>query len=225
MDDEPKADQPSGGETIRSKVGRDDAPGDRRTCVTIQSLVADFHGDVYRYAFRLAGTQADAEDLTQQTFLIAQQRLGQLREPAKAGSWLFAILRSCFLKSHRKHRPVSASVIELDVESVPDDVQDDDIDRQLLQLAINQLKPEWRVVLVMFYFEQRSYKEIAAELQIPIGTVMSQLSRAKSQLRGILLEKRHRDLDATDSPSTASSTAASTTAEKNESFEFSTHRL
>lgn len=166
------------------QTARDEA---ERLDLDIQSLVRQHHGDVYRYAYRLTGNQPDAEDLTQQTFLLAQQRLHQVREPQRALGWLFAILRSCFLKSERKRRPVDATGLEMDIESIPDDVTDSDIDSQLLQTAIDELPEESKMVVVMFYFEECSYKEIAAQLGVPIGTVMSRLARAKGRLRKRLL--------------------------------------
>lgn len=154
----------------------------------IRVLVRDFHRDVYRYAFRLTGRQPDAEDLTQQTFLIAQQRLHQVRQPERVVSWLFAILRSCYLKAERKSTPLVATNIDLDVEGIPDSLAETSIDEERLQAAIDDLPDEFKLVLVMFYFEECSYKEIADQLQIPIGTVMSRLTRAKGRLRCRLLE-------------------------------------
>jgi RNA polymerase sigma-70 factor, ECF subfamily len=154
----------------------------------IRTLVLDYHRDVYRYAFRLTGGRPDAEDLTQQTFLIAQQRLHQVRQPERVVSWLFAILRSCYLKAERKSTPLAATSIELEVDNIPERSVEDPIDKELLQAAIDELPEEFKLVLVMFYFEECSYKEIAEQLQIPIGTVMSRLTRAKSRLRCRLLE-------------------------------------
>ena len=145
----------------------------------IRTLVLDYHRDVYRYAYRLTGRQPDAEDLTQQTFLIAQQRLHQVRQPERVVSWLFAILRSCYLKAERKSTPLAATSIELDVDSIPDSLAETSIDEELLQAAIDELPDEFKLVLVMFYFEECSYKEIAEQLQIPIGTVMSRLDASQ----------------------------------------------
>src|SRR4051812_33527838 len=69
--------------------------------VEIAGLIAAHHAPLYRYAYRLTGMAADAEDLTQQAFLIAQQKLHQLREAERAAGWLYAILRSCYLKWRR----------------------------------------------------------------------------------------------------------------------------
>ncbi len=154
--------------------------------VAIHQLIRDHHADVYRYAYRLCGDESDAEDLTQQAFLIAHQRLHQIREAGKARSWLFAVLRSVFLKSRRKRTPVSASALELRMEDIPQEVIDEDLDRQRLQMAIGQLPDDYRMVLMLFYFEQCSYKEIAERLEIKLGTVMCRLARAKERLRGQL---------------------------------------
>ena len=64
----------------------------------------------------------------------------------------------------------------------------EEIDRDGLQAALNRLPDVFRLAVVMFYFEERSYREIAEELDLPIGTVMSRLARAKDQLRSMLCE-------------------------------------
>src|SRR5688572_13349421 len=148
------------------------------------ALVTQHHAAVYRYATRLCGCPTEAEDLTQQTFLIAQQKLPQLREAERAGGWLLAIARNCYLKSRKKMRPVSAESIGLDVQQLAEETPAiDQIDRERLAAALVELPVEFRVVVLMFYFEDLSYQQIAEQLEIPIGTVMSRLSRGKAHLR------------------------------------------
>jgi RNA polymerase sigma-70 factor (ECF subfamily) len=164
-----------------------------RAATEVQRLVADHLEAVYRYAFRLTGAAADAEDLAQQVFLLAQQKLGQLRKPEKARAWLFAILRNCFVRELQRRQPVSATDLGLDLGTVADETSADEaadelekveaVDAQRLQQALDELSAEFRLVLTMFYFEDCSYREIAAALDLPIGTVMSRLSRAKARLR------------------------------------------
>ncbi len=154
-------------------------------------LVADYHQPVYRYAYRLTGSVPEAEDLTQEVFLIAQEKLGQLGKADCAQAWLFRILRNCFLKSRerRRRRPVALTDVCLDANLIPVDVpESDQIDRQGLQQALNRLPDNARIILIMFYFENRSYREIAEDLDLPIGTVMSRLARAKMYLRTRLFE-------------------------------------
>ncbi len=155
----------------------------------VAQLVAEHYQAVYRYAYRLSGSPADAEDLTQQAFLVAQRKLAQLREDANARSWLFAVLRNCFLKDRQRRRPVAVVNLQLNVDNIPLEVpKEEEIDRQRLQEALNQLSEAFRLALVMFYFEDRSYREIAEELDLPIGTVMSRLARAKAFLRSKLFD-------------------------------------
>ncbi len=164
----------------------------RRDVFTIEVLIREHYVFLYRYAYRLSGSRCDAEDLTQQCFLTAHRKLHQLREPKAARSWLFQILRTAFFRLCRKRQPVLESDAEMDMGSVVEEETDESFDLERLQERLGELHENFRLVLLMFYFEEKSYDEIAAELNIPIGTVMSRLSRAKAHLRS-----RIRPLEAT----------------------------
>ena len=167
-----------------------------RNDANIQPLIDEHLDAVYRYAYRLTGTVHDAEDLTQQVFLLAQQRLDQLREVDRARGWLFTILRNSFLKMVERTQPVPATSVGLNLETVPVESQSGPggnqngqaVDSAELQAAIDELPAEFRVVVAMFYFEECSYREIAEKLDLPMGTVMSRLARAKGHLRSKLFE-------------------------------------
>lgn len=158
---------------------------------TLPQLIREYAGPLYGYAFRLSGQASDAEDLVQQTFLVAQQKLHQLREAERASAWLYAVLRSCFLKSRRKAIPQTMddsfpldNLVDCRQPELPaSDDSDAWLDRETLQLALSELPDEFRIVVLMFYFEELPYKDIAEQLEIPIGTVMSRLSRGKAHLR------------------------------------------
>ncbi len=155
----------------------------------IAQLVADHHQAVYRYAFRLTGSVPDAEDLTQQVFLAARGTLGQLRNPECAQSWLFAILRNGYSNHRKMYRPWLASELNLNLDDIPEDEGVSEIDQERLQQTLDAMPPKSRMVLLMFYYEGMSYREIGEALGVPIGTVMSRLARAKGHLRAQLLEK------------------------------------
>ncbi|GAH10405.1 unnamed protein product, partial [marine sediment metagenome] len=159
----------------------------------IEQMVREHHAELYRYAMRLCGLTADAEDITQQVFLIAQTKISQLRDESLERNWLFTILRNTYFKLHRKQSPLPVSSLGVDLDHLPEDTDDVDIDTELLQLAINELPDDFKVTLLMFYFEGCSYKEIAAALEIPHGTVMSRLSRAKQHLRTKLFPKMEKE--------------------------------
>jgi RNA polymerase sigma-70 factor (ECF subfamily) len=161
---------------------------DERLRPDIAQLVAEHHQAVYRYAYRLSGSIHDAEDLTQEAFLAAQRNLGQIRNVDSAKSWMFAILRNCFLKDRQRRRLILAGDSEFRIDSVAAPQKKDESDHDRLQAALDWLPENHRVALVMFFFEDCSYREIAERLEIPIGTVMSRMARARAQLKTILLE-------------------------------------
>lgn len=170
--------QPEGGPPTSQRAAALQQP-----TADLAALARAHHAAVYRYAYRLCGNATEAEDLAQQTFLIAVRKVHQLREAERACSWLLAVVRSCFLKSLRKLRPVAAGDLEWQAEEAAETPEVDEVDREQLAAALADLPGEFRVVVLMFYFEELSYQEIAGELEIPIGTVMSRLSRAKGHLR------------------------------------------
>jgi RNA polymerase sigma-70 factor, ECF subfamily len=161
-----------------------------KTAVGVAEMVREHSAALYRYAYRLTGSTADAEDLTQQTFLIAHRKVAQLRELCGARRWLFTIMRRAYLRTvcSRDFRARRLAA-PLDVDRLPAEVADEwEIDGAELQAAIDQLPDDYKLVLLSFYFEDRSYREIAAEFGLPIGTVMSRLSRAKAHLRSRLFD-------------------------------------
>lgn len=158
----------------------------------IRMLISQYHDSVYRYSFRLTGRQADAEDVTQQTFLIAHEKLAQLKSPSSARSWLLTIARNCFLKRIRSKQAVPASNLDIDINQIDQPKPENDQeqpDPDALKHAIENLEPNHRVIIMMFYFEKLSYKQIAEQLDVKIGTVMSRLSRAKTKLRDAMIRQ------------------------------------
>jgi RNA polymerase sigma-70 factor (ECF subfamily) len=156
---------------------------------TIQLLVEDHYAALYRYAYRLSGSPADAEDLTQEAFCKAQLNFGQLRDPSRAKPWLFSILRNAYLHRARAERQqpcVSLECVGDLAEPLPPQLPD--IDPERLQQALNELPEAFRTPIVLYYFEDFGYREIAEQMDLPIGTVMSRLARAKAFLRVRLFE-------------------------------------
>ena len=155
---------------------------------SVQQLVEDHHASLYRYAYRLSGSSADAEDLTQDAFCKAQINLNQLRDPARARPWLFSILRNAYIhrvRAERQQPCVSLEQIGDVAEPLPESFPD--IDPEQLQTALNELSEVYRTPIILYYFEEFGYREIADQMDLPIGTVMSRLARAKAFLRCRLL--------------------------------------
>jgi RNA polymerase sigma-70 factor (ECF subfamily) len=156
----------------------------------IEALVEAHYEALYRYAYRLSGAPQTAEDLTQEAFCQAQHKLHQLRDEAKAKSWLFSILRNAFL--HRLRASKQEKEVSLDdIGEVPERALEPalPIDSAQLQQALNELPEAFRTPIILYYFEDFSYKDIAEQMNVPLGTVMSRLARAKTFLRQRLTDQ------------------------------------
>src|SRR4051812_23811213 len=154
---------------------------------SVQKLVDDHYVSLYRYAYRLTGSAVDAEDLTQDAFCKAQLNWTQLRDPERAKPWLFSILRNAYLHRVRADRQQPCVPLEAAGDPagpLPEPLPD--IDPEKLQRALNELPEAFRTPIILYYFEDFSYREIAEQMALPLGTVMSRLARAKAHLRSRL---------------------------------------
>ena len=163
-----------------------------RTQLDLESIVSELYSPLYRFAFALTRNETPAADLTQETFLILAKQHAQVRDVTKIKSWLFTTLRREFLRSLRtqsSHPEVELKPEDQD-ELVTDPAMLQAADAATAMRALAQVDDVYRTVLELFYQADLSYKEIAAALDIPIGTVMSRLSRGKEQLRTILAKTK-----------------------------------
>ena len=157
-----------------------------------EQLVDRYYAPLYRFAFSLAKNASEAADLTQQTFYLWAEKGHQLRDRAKVKSWLFTTLYREYVSTYRHNTKFPH--VELDdttpeLPSVAPSVFND-IDGTTVVAALGSVDETFRAPLTLFYLEELSYKEIADVLAVPIGTVMSRLSRGKVQLRQQLLAGR-----------------------------------
>lgn len=147
-------------------------------------LVGEHYSSIYRFAYRLCGSAADAEDLAQDAFCKAQAGWAHLKEPAKAKSWLFQILRNEYLQRVRGESRNKLTRLEnADELPMPQADSGFDISSEELQRALNELPECFRTPIILYFFDEFSYREIAEQLGVPLGTVMSRLSRGKVFLR------------------------------------------
>jgi RNA polymerase sigma-70 factor (ECF subfamily) len=154
-----------------------------------EKLVDLYYRDLYRFAFSLTRREADAADLTQQTFYIWARKGHQLRTLANVKGWLFTTLHREFLQTRRRQervsdQPLSEEIIDQIAVISADAVSKIDI-RTMLEL-FDKIDPHYQAPLVLYYFEDLSYKEIAEVLEIPLGTVQSRIARGKMHLHLLL---------------------------------------
>jgi RNA polymerase sigma factor (sigma-70 family) len=151
-----------------------------------ETLVDAHYQALYRFALSLAKDPDRAADLVQQTFCTWAEKGHQLEDRSKAKTWLFTTLYREFLGQARRARRFPEEDIE-DAKHAALGAEDSDherhLDGQRAVELLGGLDESFRAPLTLFYLQQHSYKEIAAILEVPIGTVMSRISRGKEQLR------------------------------------------
>lgn len=151
-----------------------------------QELVDAHYQALYRFGLSLTGKPELAADLVQETFCIWANKGHQLDDRSKAKTWLFTTLHREFLAHRRKasrfsDEPVDEGYAGGATESSGD--ADRQMDAQRAIELLGQLDETYRAPIALFYLQQHSYREIAEILDVPIGTVMSRLSRGKELLR------------------------------------------
>lgn len=143
---------------------------------------------LYRVAYAWCHNPALADDLVQDTLIKAWRKAGQLRDQQSRDAWLFSIMANCYRDHFRRHRDMEdIDDFELPFESSPESehIQHETVHK--VRSAIARLPEGQRQVITLVDLEGLSYVEVAHVLQIPSGTVMSRLSRARSRLRELLL--------------------------------------
>ena len=156
--------------------------------IDLQAIVSEHYAALYRFGLALAKNESEAADLTQETFLILAKHQDQIREPERVKPWLFTTLRREFLRKVRAHAAHPEVEFQPDEHEVPgmESSALRAIDARTALAALERVEESYRSALELFYLGDLSYKEISATLGVPIGTVMSRLSRGKEQLRRAL---------------------------------------
>jgi len=144
--------------------------------------------DLYRAASRLLLDEGRANDMVQETYLLAWKTFHRYETGTNCRAWLFGILFNVVRHERRKRfkwfTGVEEDFAELNLPA-PDTVADTLTDADILS-ALDQLPASYREVLLLVDVEEFSYKEAGEILKVPIGTIMSRISRARTALRGSL---------------------------------------
>lgn len=169
----------------------------------VDTLVRRYDVRMFNFARALAGNDADAEDLAQETFIRACRGLARFRGDSSFKNWLYQIATNVARTHHAKQvrqSPVWGQ--RLDIGEGPEPAGGDDVEtmvmrRQALDRALRTLPVDQRLPVVLHDVEGLEYKEIAEVLDVPIGTVMSRIFRGRQRLRP-LLAGLHASTDETD---------------------------
>ncbi|MDR2348936.1 MAG: sigma-70 family RNA polymerase sigma factor [Bifidobacteriaceae bacterium] len=191
--------EPGGRPGVKAAVTRAEAPvGVGRAgqagvgCATWSEIAERHYPFVYRVAYRLTGHAADAEDLAQETFCRVFRAIGNYQPGGSFEAWLGRITTNLFLDAKRREARVRLEALDDDTAQVAS--SEAGPERLVLALganaqlaeALGQLNPDLREALVMCDVEGRSYREIADELGVALGTVRSRLHRARAQARSVI---------------------------------------
>jgi len=161
-----------------------------------------FVDSLYNTAYRMTRNPEDAEDLVQETYLKAYKYYDKFEEGTNLKAWLFKILKNTFINSYRKKQqaPPQSDFAEIEdafenqvsegaagqIKNPEDELLEHVLDEDV-QRALDSLPPDYRMVVLLADLEGFSYKEIAEILEIPVGTVMSRLYRARKLLESAML--------------------------------------
>jgi len=155
---------------------------------------------LYNFARWLSGDPDEARDLVQETFAKALKGLGTFKEGTNFRAWMFRILRNTFLTSRSGLERRSTEQEDEEglgesaaaSEDTPEEALVRRADIELVRKAIARLPAAFQEVLLLADIEEMKYQEVADTLDIPIGTVMSRLARARKQVREHILESAGR---------------------------------
>ena len=153
-------------------------------------LVDAHYQALFRFGMSLTRNVDRASDLVQETFCIWAAKGDQLRDRSKAKTWLFTTLHREFLNQRRRAAKFSDEPLDEETSAAliaPEEDAERQMDGQRAMELLGALDETYRAPLALFYLQQHSYKEIAEILEVPIGTVMSRLSRGKEMLRRTMM--------------------------------------
>lgn len=174
---------------------RDDEQELVRRCLAgepaaVAALIDAFRGAVFGLCYRMLGHRQDAEDVTQESFVRAIRSLGRFDLARDFRPWLLAIAGNrC--RTHlatRKNRLVGTVPVESVEDSVPA-LEGARVLTEEVELALSQLREEYRQAFTLFHEEQLSYVEIGEALGCPVGTVKTWVHRARKELAALLIER------------------------------------
>lgn len=153
-----------------------------------EGLVERYYAPLYQFAFSLTRAEADACDLTQETFYIWAAKGHQLRDPSKVKTWLFTTLHRQFLEKHRRQTRFpqhELERVEYELPSVsPPAIRQ--LDCMEVLNALGHVDAVYQAPVALYYLEDCPYKDIAEILDVPLGTVKSRIARGIGQLQQIL---------------------------------------
>jgi RNA polymerase sigma-70 factor (ECF subfamily) len=165
--------------------------------VSFEELAVPLFDQLYNFASWLTRDRSEAEDLVQETYIKALRGFSSFQLGTNFRAWMYRILRNTFLTSRTGLKATMTVSLELEEDNLelpieretPEAMLIERSNWQLIQNAIEELPLHYREILLLCDLEEMSYRDISETLSIPLGTVMSRLSRARNNLAELVRRK------------------------------------
>jgi len=165
---------------------------------SFEELAMPHFAKLYNFAHWLTQDRAAAEDLVQETYMKALRGFSSFQQGTNFRAWMYKILRNTFLTTRSGLKAWASVSLDSDdgdkptepaASETPESVLLARVQQETIQSALESLPVKFREIVLLCDLEEMTYQEIGETLGIPIGTVMSRLSRARKAMRGLLVEK------------------------------------
>jgi len=166
---------------------------------SFEELAMPLFAKLYNFAHWLTQDRATAQDLVQETYMKALRGFSSFQQGTNFRAWMYKILRNTFLTTQAGLKAWASVSLDSDgdgdrptepaASETPESVLLARVQQETIQSALEKLPVKFREIVLLCDLEEMSYQEIGETLGIPIGTVMSRLSRARKAMRGLLAEK------------------------------------
>jgi len=172
-----------------------------------EELIIEHESKVYNIAYRILNNEEDAKDLSQEVFIKAFNSLHKFREDSSFSTWLYRIARNTCIDELRKRKGRESYSIDRDIQTdegtIPREFQDKQLNPEeelmnkelasQIQWALNHLSETYKEVIILRDFQGFDYKQISQILGCSLGTVKSRISRARTELKNVLIKEKHFD--------------------------------
>jgi RNA polymerase sigma-70 factor, ECF subfamily len=166
----------------------------------MDELLSKYHGKAFMYALKMTKHVEEASDVVAEGFIRVHRAIGRFQANSSFSTWLFKVLRNCFLDIRKKRRVKVVCSLDASMESDDGIVFMQPIDESesafessakaefatKVRSALDKLPNHQRDLLLMYHEDELTYEEIAAKLQTPAGTIKSRLHRAKLNLKDVI---------------------------------------
>jgi RNA polymerase sigma-70 factor, ECF subfamily len=146
-------------------------------------IVKKYQGRILAHTWRLLKNEADAEDVTQETFVRFYETLGKFKKDSPIGPWIYKIATNIsfdILRKNKKMTPLTYEIEDKQESNLETIIKNEEVDN--LKKVLIKMPPKYKIPVISYYLKQLSYQEIARKMAIPLNTVRTRIKRGKEYL-------------------------------------------